>query len=319
MTSANDTPWLHRLAVLTACAALLPIVMGALVTTTDAGMAFRDWPTSDGHGMLSYPWWQSVGDKFLEHGHRLAGIVIGLASMALCVGCALLDRRTWVRWLGLAVLLAVVAQGLLGGQRVRLDARGLAFVHGSFAALVFGLMAAVAVVTSRAWREARPATRVASANRLRALSIVTVLCLFVQYVLGGLVRHRGMALHEHLGFAFVAALFTVWLSLAAMASAARWLQAPAAALAGLTIVQLALGAGAWVTRFGFGDYVAVYRSNVQIAFRTAHVLTGMLLFASAVVLTVRIMRVAWLQKTTGGPAPDRVAQGSPLTFAGGVS
>src|SRR5262245_4864090 len=50
MTSAQYNPWVHRLAVLTACAALLPIVMGALVTTTDAGMAFRDWPTSDGHG-----------------------------------------------------------------------------------------------------------------------------------------------------------------------------------------------------------------------------------------------------------------------------
>ena len=68
-------PWLHRLAVLTAVVALLPIVMGALVTTKDAGMAFRDWPSSDGHGMLAYPWLKSAGDKFLEHGHRLGGVL----------------------------------------------------------------------------------------------------------------------------------------------------------------------------------------------------------------------------------------------------
>jgi cytochrome c oxidase assembly protein subunit 15 len=278
-------------------------------------MAFRDWPTSDGHGMLSYPWWQSVGDKFLEHGHRLAGIVIGLASIGLCVACATLDRRTWVRWLGLTVLLTVVAQGLLGGQRVLLDARGLAFVHGSFAALVFGLIAAVAVITSRTWRERHDA-HITSPRRLRALSIITIACLFAQYVLGGLVRHRGMSLYEHLGFAFIAALFAVWLALAAMASGARWLQPPAAALAGLTIVQLALGAGAWVTRFGFGDYVAIYRSNVQIAFRTAHVLTGMLLFATGVVLAVRILRVTAPRtagsaavRTTGTPADWTLSAG----------
>ena len=46
-------PWLHRYAALTAATALLlPILMGALVTTLDAGMAFPDYPTSDGHNMF---------------------------------------------------------------------------------------------------------------------------------------------------------------------------------------------------------------------------------------------------------------------------
>ncbi len=60
---------------------LLPISVGAVVTTVDAGMAFADWPTSDGHGMLAYPWLKSTGDKFLEHGHRLAGMLIGVMSL----------------------------------------------------------------------------------------------------------------------------------------------------------------------------------------------------------------------------------------------
>src|SRR6185295_2646229 len=77
--SAN---WLHPLAVLTACVALLPILVGAVVTTKDAGMAFRDWPSSDGYHMFLYPWLESAGNKFMEHGHRLGGIVIGLSSMA---------------------------------------------------------------------------------------------------------------------------------------------------------------------------------------------------------------------------------------------
>ncbi len=79
--SERYRPVLFWLAVATAATALLPIVVGALVTTLDAGMAFRDWPTSDGQGMLSYPWLHSAGDKFVEHGHRLAGIMIGCVSI----------------------------------------------------------------------------------------------------------------------------------------------------------------------------------------------------------------------------------------------
>jgi hypothetical protein len=52
-----------------------------------------------------------------------------------------------------------------------------------------------------------------------------------------------------------------------------------------------------VTKFGLGDQVAVYGSPSQIAFRTAHVLGGMLLFMAAVILTARISRLHWLRRT----------------------
>ena len=90
-------PALFWLAATTAATALLPIVVGALVTTKGAGMAFRDWPTSDGQGMLSYPWLSSAGDKFIEHGHRLAGITIGCVSIAFALCAWLLESRRWVR------------------------------------------------------------------------------------------------------------------------------------------------------------------------------------------------------------------------------
>ena len=52
----------HVLAVITAVVSLAPIGLGSLVTTLGAGMAFPDWPTSDGQGMMAYPWLQSSGD-----------------------------------------------------------------------------------------------------------------------------------------------------------------------------------------------------------------------------------------------------------------
>ena len=46
--------------------------------------------------------------------------------------------------------------------------------------------------------------------------------------------------------------------------------------------------------FGFDGYVAVYGSLLQDAERTSHVLCGMLLFVTTVVVTIRIARLLWL-------------------------
>jgi cytochrome c oxidase assembly protein subunit 15 len=288
------------------------------VTTKKAGMAFPDWPTSDGYGMFTYPWWRAAGDKFLEHGHRLAGIAIGIASLFLCAALAWKERRTWVKVLGAVVLLAVILQGLLGGLRVRLNAEDLALIHGSGAALVFALTVGVAVVTSRAWREPAVAGTSVPVARLQVLAVATALCVFTQYVLGGFLRHKGMLLYEHLGFAFVAALMMIWLSMSVAASGNHWLRGPAAILAVLTICQLALGAGAWFTKFGFGGEVAVRGSTSAVATSSVHVLTGALLFGTCVALATRIARLQWcLKRRADGPTTARTFD-APLTFAGGA-
>jgi cytochrome c oxidase assembly protein subunit 15 len=291
MPDSHHSPWLHRLAVLTACTALFTIAVGTAVTTKKAGMAFPDWPTSDGYGMFTYPWWRSAGDKFLEHGHRLAGIAIGIASLVLCAALAWKERRTWVKVLGLTVLLTVICQGLLGGFRVRLNAEDLALIHGTGAALVFALTAGMAVVTSRTWRDPPLVGDSARLSRLGILSIATTLCVLGQYVLGGFLRHKGMLLFEHLGFAFVAALMIIWLAMSVAASGIGWLRGPAAILAVLTILQLALGAGTWVTKFGFGGEVAVRGSTPAVVLSSVHVLTGALLFGNCVALTTRVARL----------------------------
>ncbi|MFN5798548.1 MAG: cytochrome oxidase assembly protein, partial [Planctomyces sp.] len=106
---------LRRLATATCLVALLPIGMGSLVTTMKAGMAFADWPSSDGQNMLLYPWLSDFrvnNEKFVEHGHRLAGVLIGMVSVGLaCAGWREGGRhRGWT----LGILLAVIAQGGLG-------------------------------------------------------------------------------------------------------------------------------------------------------------------------------------------------------------
>jgi heme A synthase len=101
----------------------------------------------------------------------------------------------------------------------------------------------------------------------------------------------------------------IWLAMAAATSGNAWLRRPAIGLAVLTIVQLALGAGAWVTKYGFDGRVAVYGSLEQDITRTAHVLCGMLLFVTSVVLTVRIAR---LQRVSTNGWPDLARSEGPV-------
>lgn len=296
VSSETETTWVRNLAVITVCVALLPIFAGALTTTRDAGMAFADWPGSDGYNMLAYPFWHATGDKLLEHSHRLAGVLIGLACIVLTLVAWQRESRRWVRWFALGLLLGVIGQGVLGGMRVLLVERGLAFVHGSVAALVFGLMGAFAVATSRGWKSAPQSPPNRSLNGLLIGSIVTVIAVYIQFVLGGLVRHKGMLLYEHLGWAFVAAACVLGLSLACLSSGQNWLKAPAAAIAFLALGQILLGAGTWITKYGIGDSVVEYNGAVQVWTRTAHVLGGMFLFLTCVVLSVRVARLHWCRQ-----------------------
>ncbi len=317
MKTVSYHPLFHRFAVATMILALTPIIMGALVTTYNAGMAFRDWPSSDGYNLFFYPWLKSAGDKFIEHGHRLAGAMIGFVSILLAGLAWKLEKRKSVRIACYGVLVSVIIQGLLGGGRVRLDARTLALVHGSFAALVFALMTGVAIVTSRSWIAAEPRETPAASTGLSVLADVCCLSLFLQYLMGGFVRHLGTALYEHLAGAVFASLMVITTAVVARRSKIPRLQQIAKWMLGFLLLQVSLGLGTWVMKFGFAStgYVAVVNSLPQILFRTAHTVSGMFLLASAVVLKMHIYRQ---QSLTTSPVMNSHEPEAALTWQGGL-
>ncbi|HXY33505.1 MAG TPA: COX15/CtaA family protein [Planctomycetaceae bacterium] len=299
MRSARYRPLLFGLAVVTAATALLPIVVGALVTSHKAGMAFADWPTSDGQGMFAYPWLKSAGDKFIEHGHRLAGIIIGCVSIVFAAACFALEPRRWLRWCGVCVLLAVIAQGLLGGGRVLADARLLAMLHGALAAAVFTFMSSVALFLSRSWNQPPKLEAGRRLGALNVLAVVTPAVLLLQYSLGGFVRHLGTAIYEHVGTAFLALTCIVATVIVAHRTHCGWLRRPAWLLGVAVVAQMLLGAAGWVAKFGFAPwgYVAVERSPVQVALLTSHTVVGMLLVMLSVNLLLRVARIEWSRRT----------------------
>ncbi|MEM6980481.1 MAG: COX15/CtaA family protein [Planctomycetota bacterium] len=158
-TSAIDTQgdrrsWPSRFAVLLVCLTWPMIWVGGLVTTYDAGMSVPDWPGTYGYNLLLYPmstWLLGPFDLFIEHGHRLLGATLGLVAIGFLVTACYSESRTWVKWFAVAVLLAVIGQGVLGGLRVTQSARTLAMIHGCTATAFFGLCVVAALVTGRNW------------------------------------------------------------------------------------------------------------------------------------------------------------------------
>src|ERR1051325_9852949 len=103
MTGASPAPaasprWVHWWAVLTVCATLPLLILGAEVTTKKVGMADPTGFRVPWHMLLVELWEKGLG-FVIEHSHRLAGYVIGTCSIELAVALWRCDPRRWVRWM----------------------------------------------------------------------------------------------------------------------------------------------------------------------------------------------------------------------------
>ena len=95
--------------MLTAVITFFLLGIGGLVTSHEAGMSVPDWPTSYGYNMFALPikFWH--GGAFFEHSHRLLASGAGFLTTVLAVWLWLKDPRKWMKWLGVAAFLLVVA------------------------------------------------------------------------------------------------------------------------------------------------------------------------------------------------------------------
>src|SRR5438105_3986854 len=188
--AADESPWLHRVALLTAIATFPLIFMGGLVTSHQAGMSVPDWPNSYGYNMFLFPPRLWIGGILYEHTHRLMGSVVGMFSIVLAMCAWKWETRAWARRLAYAVLGAVIFQGVLGGLRVVLVKLDLAIVHACVAQAFFCLAALVAAVTSRWWFAAPDFSRSEDARRgqhLIRFAIACAIAIYLQLIVGAFV------------------------------------------------------------------------------------------------------------------------------------
>ncbi|MDE0086792.1 MAG: COX15/CtaA family protein [Candidatus Poribacteria bacterium] len=300
------SPWLHRIALLTAGATFLLIIIGGIVTSTESGLTVPDWPTTFGYNMFLYPLSEMVGGILYEHSHRLMGSLVGLLTIGLLIMLLVKDSRRWIKWLGFAALIGVIVQGILGGLRVLLDgteatelSRNLAIVHAivhaCLAQAFFALLCGICWFTSRAWFENQnqPGSTVhtVSAKKLRRLSLITTCLIYVQLIFGAILRHTGNRLDAHLLFAFLVTVH-IFLLVRCLFSVnentERIGQTLPLLLLGLLAVQLMLGLGAYVTKLTtVGATISALLTDIVT---TAHVAVGALMLVSSFVITLKIYR-----------------------------
>jgi len=276
---------------LTAGATFLLIVIGGIVTSTDSGLAVPDWPTTFGYNMFLYPLSEMVGGILYEHSHRLMGSLVGMLTIGLLVLILVKDSRKWLKWLGLAALIAVIVQGVLGGLRVTQINRNFAIVHACLAQAFFALLCGIAWFTSREWWQGMSTTTGETARKLRRLSLITTCLIYVQLIFGAILRHTGSRLDAHLIFAFLVALHIFLLvrrMLAVNGETGGIGQSMPLLLFGLLAVQLVLGTWAFFAKLtAFGE---TFAAALTITITTAHVAVGALMLVSSFVLTLKIYR-----------------------------
>ena len=177
------------------------VALGAFTTSIGAGMAFLDWPLSN--GSVNPAGWLTEMDKFAEHSHRLSASVMSAVTIILAAVLWRTEARTWLRKLALFAVALVLFQALVGGLRVLLDhlhvamvdtsvGRLFAMLHACLAQLFACTLIAIACSLSRGW--ITRATPVSCGVR-RAGAICCGL-IFAQLAIAAVMRHSfaGMAI-----------------------------------------------------------------------------------------------------------------------------
>jgi len=182
--------WVHRFAVVTAGATLVLIFVGALVTSTGSGLAVPDWPLS--FGQVFPP---MVGGVLFEHGHRLAAAFVGLLTVTLMVLLTQWEPRVWVCWLARGAVLAVLLQGALGGMTVLLRLPlAVSVTHACLAQAFLCLVVTLAVCTAPSWQARQAGGGEQQQPALWVLATITAVMVYLQLILGALMRHMGAGL-----------------------------------------------------------------------------------------------------------------------------
>ena len=270
------------------------VFLGAFTTSIHAGMAFPDWPLSN--GSLNPRGWLTNEAMFSEHAHRLSAGVMTLIVVAIAVWVLRRDNRRWMRRLAVFAAVLIVLQAVVGGVRVLQVSEAAAMLHACLAQAMVCTMMAIAVGCSRSWME-QP---VPVARAVRRMGVACCTLLFVQLGIAAVMRHSfaglaiptfpwsnaaggllpaawGFKVAIHFAHRAMAAVLAVALvAFAAMVwldrGAPSGMRTGAAALVGFLAMQIFLGA----------QIIWTYRDPVVTSL---HVLVGALTLATAFWLT----------------------------------
>jgi heme a synthase len=131
----------RQIAIVTTAGLCLLVVAGGVVRLTGSGLGCDDWPNCNDESFVDV----SSGHTAIEQVNRLLSGVIGIPTLAMAIGSfRVRPRRAGLVGASIAVLVTVLANGVVGGIAVRQDLHP-ALVQSHFllamASIAFGLVA----------------------------------------------------------------------------------------------------------------------------------------------------------------------------------
>ncbi|MGH7836718.1 MAG: COX15/CtaA family protein [Candidatus Binataceae bacterium] len=286
---------LHRYAIVCVVATWCLIFIGGLVTSTGSALAVPDWPLAFGHLIPKLQ-----GGVRFEYGHRVAAAAVSAMTLILALWTWRAEPRRAVRVLALAAFALIMVQAVLGGITVLLELPlAIAVAHAATAQAFFCLIVALAAVMNPRFIAAP--TRPAPPPSLPRLTLAATIAIYLQILLGALMRHLGAGLaipdfplsygrlvppldsgfvminFAHRCGAVVVTAIVLWTVIRVMRShrGDAWLRRPAMALVLLLAAQILLGA------------FTVWSGRAVIP-TTAHVATGAAVLATSLLLLLRV-------------------------------
>lgn len=289
--------WLHRYLKLLVFVTFCLLIAGGLVTSTDSGLAVPDWPKS--YGMWMPP---MVGGVLYEHGHRIVASSVGFLTVILAIWIALKEKRKWMKHLGFIALGVVITQGVLGGITVLyLLPLPISVAHATLAQSFFCLVVCLKYFTSAEWK--LDPKRISAPVMHRNVFIIMASLVYIQLILGAIVRHSGAALaipdfplaNGHLIPKFTtseiamhflhrigATLVLIWTIVTTRIVFGNYRNERNFTRPTILLIILVLA------QIGIGVLTVLSKTAVPIA--TAHVAIGALILATTVVLVLRSFR-----------------------------
>ncbi len=276
---------------------LILVLLGANVTSTESGMADEHWPSFDGHLLPSLTAMRADLGKLYEHTHRLFAGGILLFTWILAAIMKFFESRRWVRRLVWTSAGVILLPALLGGLTVLYNTPPeLSVLHVGLAMLVLSLNTALAIVTGKGWEHDAPASPLGHEETgwLRVGALFCLLSLYLQIILGAVLRHAGYGVLPHILWAFM--VFTIIVMVTSRVFARHGRIAPllyvSVLLVFLLVAQFFLGFTAYVSG---PDEVDAAGSDLHQLIATLHQVVGALMLMASVAFLLRVLRIRYLE------------------------
>jgi heme A synthase len=260
-----DSPWLHRYAILVAFCALVAIAFGAIVTSLLRPIA----------GPIAA---RPAAAASFEFWHHMAGGVTVVLMLGLAIGLA-----TQLGWIGLGV---GILDGVLGARAITNALPQLSgILHALLGQIFFGMVVAIAVITSASWKKGPEPVEDTWRPSLRSLAITIPAIVLLQTTLGASYRYRALSVIWHILNAMIVLLLILIVSVFLIRQFPQHptLRPAALALAVITSIQVALGFTTFLMLILFPE-----TSLAVVIPSVLHVSTGALTFGASVALALQI-------------------------------